>query len=60
MVHRVDTDTMTRKGGSTKGQLTEAVHTIHRVPADIITVDGIHPLENHGKAAVEAIKPRKF
>jgi hypothetical protein len=43
MVHRADTDTMTRKGGSIKGRLTEVVHIIHRVPADIITVDGIHP-----------------
>lgn len=43
MVHRADTDTMTHKGGSIKGRLTEVVHIIHRVPADIITVDGIHP-----------------
>jgi len=45
MVHRADTDTMIRKGGSIKGRLTEVVHIIHRVPADIITVDGIHPLQ---------------
>jgi hypothetical protein len=45
MVRRVDTDTMPRKGGSIKGRLTEVVHIIHRVPADIITVDGIHPLQ---------------
>lgn len=42
MVHRADTDTMTRKGGSIKGGLTEVVHIIHRVPVDIITIDGIH------------------
>lgn len=45
LVHRGDTYTVTPKGDSTKGQLMEVVHIIHRVLAGIIMVDRTHSLQ---------------